>query len=97
MENDDLNLPSGGRSLTLADGTIYENSTCGYSEGWLWCYLPADTDIHEAFSVFSDKEKTHEIQFRSGNDTTLYKNFTDFFGISKDMDGAIRVQLHIMK
>lgn len=82
-----------GRKLVLADGTEYSEGECGYAEGVLWCYLPQGTGMNEAFTVFSDKNKTNRIIFHYGEMQDEHIGFTDLTGVIKNADGQLSVRL----
>lgn len=82
-----------GRYTVLADETEYDGAECGYSEGVLWVYLPAEVNMTSAFMDFSNPEKTQAITFHYGDMSTEYTGFTDFRGIMKNLDGKMSVQL----
>lgn len=72
-------------SLKMADGTIFENSDCGYSKDTLWCWIH-DVSMTQCFSVFSDAEKTKDITVRYHTSEIEYKGFTELTIIKKGTD-----------
>ena len=62
--------------LKLKDGTVYDDSDCGYSDRYIWCWLKNAT-FSQAFADFSDPAKTSEIHVIHGNHETIYTGFTD--------------------
>lgn len=77
--------------LLLADGTILENSTCGYAEHNLWCYVKGLT-FAEAFTVFSNPEKTKIIKFIYGDNEDTYDGFTEI-NLIKSSEFTVDVRL----
>ena len=71
--------------LTLADGTELENSSCGFAGRNLWCWIGGKT-MAECFAIFSDPEKTKEINIEYYEKSIIYKGFTDFVQIRKGTD-----------
>ena len=72
-------------SLMLADGTVMENSSCGYADKSLWCWI-SGRSMTDCFPIFSDSKKTNEIVvlFRTGG--IRYKGFTELTSIRKGTD-----------
>ena len=68
--------------VTLNDGTIFEDSQCGYAEHTLWLWLKGIT-FAQAFAAFSDPEKTKTILFQYGNQEETYTGFTEINLIQK--------------
>lgn len=63
-----------GVRLILNDGTVIENGRAGYSEGFLWLYLPMT--MQEAAVIAFDPEKTVYIVFQYGEMQEEYRQFT---------------------
>ena len=82
-----------GRYLVLADGTEFDRSECGFSEGTLVCWLPSDTDLRTAFDAFSDPNKTSHIVFHYGEMQTAYDNCTEFRSLHRDYDNRVVIYL----
>ena len=57
--------------LVLKDGTILEQSDCGYADRELWCFL-RNVTFFEAFQLFSDPAKFEKIRYEIG----LIENYT---------------------
>lgn len=72
-------------SLVLADGTVLEGSSCGFSDKTLWCWV-SGRSMADCFSIFTDSEKTKEITVLYYTSGVHYKGFTDMQIIRKDMD-----------
>ncbi len=70
------------RVVTLNNGTIFEDSDCGYADRKLWCFIKG-ISFGEAYAAFSDPESTKEIRFLYGNVEEIYKGFTDLDIIRK--------------
>ena len=64
-----------GQRLILADGTTFENDSCGYSSGHLWCWLHGKT-MQEAAALFLDASKTARIVYEYGEMSDVYDGFT---------------------
>lgn len=64
------------RSIILADGTVLEDSECGYAERTLWCMLKGMT-FAEVFAVFSDTAKTSRIEYILLNKKYTFIGFTE--------------------
>lgn len=66
------------RRIILADGTVLDESECGYADKRLWCYLKKLT-LNQAFQIFSDPEKTNKIIFEYGYvDSPVQEEYLDF-------------------
>lgn len=74
-----------GRRLILKDQTAIENGEAGYSDGFLWLYLPGYT-VAEAAPLFIDPEKTDLIIFQYGEMEDRYEGFTVCRNIVTDGD-----------
>lgn len=77
------------KSIMLGDGTVLENSYCGYSEGspYLWCYISGKT-MAECIDMFSDPYKIGSITSHYFVKTYLYKGFTELLLIQKSSLGV---------
>ena len=64
-----------GRRIKLHNGATYEDSTCGYADGFLWCYIQNHT-LQEVVSTFFDSTATCEIVFEYGEKADTYEGFT---------------------
>lgn len=71
--------------LILADGTVLENSECGYYEHELHCWIK-DRTMAEVFELFSDPNKTAFISYTYRDYTQIYRGFTEMFLIRKTED-----------
>lgn len=78
--------------LILMDGTVIENGTAGYDQGFLWCYLRGYT-ITQAAQIFFDPSKTGKIIFQYGEMSDEYDGFTNCTAILIDADGVVSVCL----
>lgn len=65
-----------GVRVKLHDGTVYEGSTCGYSEGFLWCYI-VGLSMADVASEFFNTAATDLIVFEYGEMSTTYEDFTN--------------------
>ena len=72
-------------SLVLADGTVLENSSCGFAERDLWCWIH-DVTMAECFAIFNDPEKTKEIAAVYNTQTVIYKGFTELLAVKRSSD-----------
>ena len=64
-----------GVRVCLHDGTVYDGSTCGYAEGFLWCYI-VGFSLAEVSSEFFNTAATDEIVFEYGEMSVTYEDFT---------------------
>lgn len=71
------------RKLILADGTEYQNASCGCADNVLWCYLSPENTIGDLAQAFSDEEKTATIRFEAGEQQVSYTGFTELFTLIK--------------
>ena len=78
--------------IRLADGTVIEGGTCGYSEGFLWCYFSGYT-LQDAAGMFFDPEKTQTIRAEYGEMADVYEGFTACVAFNMNVDGNISVCL----
>lgn len=81
-----------GQRLILADDTVIENGSAGYSDGHLWCWVTGFT-MQEAAAVFFDPEKTQEIVYEYGEMSDTYTGYTVCTNIFINSDGVISVCL----
>lgn len=72
-------------SLLLADGTALENSSCGFSDKKLWCWISGRT-MADCFPLFSDPTKTNTISCLYFTMCMRYRGFTEIEIIRKGMD-----------
>lgn len=72
-------------SLILADGTVLEGSSCGFSNKTLWCWV-SGLSMADCFSIFSNPEKTSEITVLYYTSGIRYRGFIDMQIIRKGMD-----------
>lgn len=64
-----------GRRIRLNNGVTYEDSTCGYADGFLWCYILNHT-LQEVASTFFDTTATSKIVFEYGTMSDTYEGYT---------------------
>lgn len=81
------------QKLILADGTEFENGSCGYAEKILWCYIKDYESENAVLLNFMDKSKTASITFEYGGNADVYEGFTCFRGFFIDEDGEFHIQL----
>ena len=72
-------------SLRLADGTILTNSSCGFANKLVWCWIKGRS-MADCFSLFSDVLKTREITCMYSSSGMKYSGFTDMLIIRKGLD-----------
>ena len=74
--------------LILADGTVLENSSAGFADRSLWCWI-SGMSLADCFPIFIDPEKTKEIsaiytktgiRYRGFKDMQIIRKGTDVFG-----------------
>lgn len=80
--------------LELADGTVLENASCGYSNRNLWCWVPKKT-MAECFQMFSDLEKTKVIRCHYYTESITYNGFTDLLTVQKTENETGETQINI--
>jgi hypothetical protein len=81
-----------GRNIVLNDGTVIPGGECGYSDGFLWCWLNGYT-MQQAASLFFDPAKTSRIVFNYGEMQDVYEGFTNCINLNVDHDGKVSVCL----
>lgn len=81
------------RKLILADGTEFQNGTCGYAEKNLWCYIRGYESESAVLLCFMDKAKLQTITFQYGSNSDVYEGFTELRGFFIDEDGELHIQL----
>ena len=59
----------------MNNGVTYENSSCGYSDGFLWCYIVGHT-LSEVAITFIDPTATDVIIFEYGEMSDTYEGYT---------------------
>ena len=79
------------RKLILNDGTVIEGGEAGYSQGFLWLFLPGYT-MQQAAAIAFDKNKTAVIVFEYGEMEDRYEGYTNCTSISEN-DGQANVCL----
>lgn len=72
-----------GVRLILMDGTIIEDGTAGYSDGFLWLYLPGWT-IQQAIAVVLNPSAMGSIIFQYGDMEDEYLGYTVCKNISQN-------------
>lgn len=80
--------------LILNNGTVLEDSGCGYSAGQLWCYIP-HISMMEAFSLFSNSQNTSKIIFQLGEsfpEDIVYEGFSHL-GSMMEQENQIDIML----
>ena len=85
-------------TLTLNDGTVVENAITIKAYIGLWIHLMTGYSFSEAYSMFSDPEKTIKIvsdktEPHTPTQPTVYDGFTDLFSIRREDDGEIVIGL----
>lgn len=75
------------QSITLADGTVLQDSYCGYSSPDLWCFVKGLT-MPECMQIFINSEKTAVIESRYYVKGYRYTGFTDLLLVQKSEDGV---------
>lgn len=79
------------RKLILNDGTVIENGEAGYSQGFLWLFLPGYT-MQQAAAIAFDTNKTAVIVFEYGEMEDRYEGYTNCTSLSEN-DGQANVCL----
>ena len=89
-------------TLTMKDGTTVRNAqTVGSIQG-LWIHIREGLTFSQAYSLFSDPEKTGRIESdrtepATPNMPTVYEGFTDLYMLKREDNGMIIVGLHEAK
>ena len=75
------------KTITLGDGTILEDSYCGYDPGsrYLWCYVSGKS-MMDCMRLFSDSYKTSTIISYYFVKGYVYKGFTELLLVQKSND-----------
>ena len=84
--------------LTLNDGTVIQNADTILAVVGLWIHISSGFTLSEAFSLFSDPEKTRRIvtdkvEPHKPDDPITYEGYTNLFSIRAEDDGDIVVGL----
>lgn len=77
-----------GRRLILNDGTIIENASCGFADGFLWLWFPNFT-MQEAISILFDANKTMRIVFEYGEMSDEYTGFTNCVSVNINAENTV--------
>lgn len=65
------------RTITLADGTVFEVTECGAYGDKLWITTAEELDFLTGVTVFGDAEKTITITHDfDGNDHVIFEGYT---------------------
>ena len=83
--------PSVDKTITLGDGTVLENSYCGYSERSLWCWISGKSLI-ECARLFSDPYKTSVITSYYFGNGVIYRGFTELL-LVQNSENTVDVRL----
>lgn len=70
------------KTTILGDGTVLENTYCGYSEPSLWCWVSGKT-LLECAQMFSDPYKTSVITSYYYEQGYIYRGFTEVLLIQR--------------
>lgn len=79
------------KQTILGDGTVLENTYCGYAERSLWCWVSGKT-LSECAQLFSDPYRTSVITSYYFNNGYIYRGFTDLLLIQKS-ENTVDVRL----
>lgn len=77
-----------GTRLIFEDETTIEDASCGYSDGFLWCWVHGFS-MPEAAQIFFDPEKTGTIVFEYGEMSDTYTGYTYCTSLFIDNDGKV--------
>lgn len=72
--------------LILADGTVLENSRCGFADGTLWCWISGLT-MADCFSIFSNPDNVRTITRLYQTVGYRYTGFINIDTIKRGTDG----------
>ena len=79
-----------GRRIILADNTKIEGGECGYSDGFIWCWMSGKT-MAQAAAIFTKPKNTEVIVFEYGEMSDRYEGYTECRNIMMESDGRIAV------
>lgn len=82
-----------GQRIVFADGTKYENTSAGYSDGVLVVFMNTAITLHEAPEIFFNPNKTSRIVFEYGDMEDTYDGFTHVTNMREDVDKNVSVTL----
>lgn len=77
--------------LILADGTLLEESDCGYFDHELHCWI-RKMDMTGAFLMFSDSERTKTIHYLYLGTEEVYDGFTQIV-LVRQMEDYVEIRL----
>lgn len=80
------------KCIIFGDGTVLENSHCGYADRYLWCFINGKSML-ECAEMCSDLNKTSAICGYLLGRGYRYTGFTDLLLVQKSSDGSISVRL----
>ena len=86
-------------TITLNDGTTVSNVETMTAVVGLWIHIFSGMELAEAFSLFSDQEKTIRIESdktepHRPDEKTVYEGYTALFMMKQEEDGEIVIGLH---
>ena len=68
--------PKTGRRIIMNNGTTWEDSECGYADGFLWLFLHGVT-LQEAYQVVTNPDATEKIIFEYGEMSDEYSGYNN--------------------
>lgn len=74
-----------GQRIILNDGSYFEDGRCGFSDGFLWCWVRNIT-LQQAAGFFFNPDKTGKIVYEYGEKQDEYEGFTSCISLSKQYD-----------
>ena len=80
------------QTLTLNDGAVLENSYA-FLVGDLYVYIGNSITIKEVFDLLIDPEKTANIYYSVGDDTTTFSGYTRLIAVRDEDNGQITAVL----
>ena len=85
-------MPNDYTALIFEDGTTIVGGSCGYAEGYLWCWVTGMTML-QAAQVFLDPAKTGRITFQHGDSEDVFEGYTNCTNLFINYDGQISASL----
>lgn len=79
--------------LTLNDGSVIENVSCGASDGLLWLWPSGPMTMEELFEIANDPSKTAHMVWEYDGGTETFDGYTDLRVLQKDIEGDVSASL----
>ena len=80
------------QTLTLSDGTVFENSESALTRTSLFLYIRNGMSMAEVFAIMNDPARTETITYSAGEKVLAeYEGYTNLVSISAGVNGLISV------